>query len=51
MLPAELEQCYLLVCKKPEVVSHPECNLLLDNLLLLQLLGGMRPSWQLCQHP
>ena len=25
--------------------------LLLDNLVFLQLLGGMRPSWQPCRHP
>ena len=34
---------------KEEVV--PIMTLLLDNLLFLQLLGGMRPSWQPCRHP
>ena len=48
-LPGEKRAGLDVALHKEEVV--PIMTLLLDNLLFLQLLGGMRPSWQPCRHP
>ena len=44
MLPAELEQCYLLLCKKPEcflLYKRTECYLVSWRSCVSEAVGGM----------